>query len=107
MHKKSKYKQKGFTLIELLVVLAILAALTLMAVIKMTQIIDTANQRVDISNVSYLNSATRVYRVEVGDWPGEAGELVPDYIDGIPNSPTGGTYEYDVANNEFVYVAPE
>ncbi|MBF7095760.1 type II secretion system protein [Alkalibacter mobilis] len=106
MHQKSIVKKKGFTLIELVVILAILSLLAAMASIYASNILQKSKDRVDISNVSYLNSATRVYRVETGNWPDQATDLVSDYIDSIPVSPTGGSYEYDGVDHEFSYVEP-
>lgn len=102
-------KHEGFTLIELIVILAILSIIITLALYKLNDIVARSEQAVDSSNVSYLNSVTRVYRVETGNWPSAANyedELVSDYLKEFPISPTGGSYIYDVSTNEFSYSAP-
>ncbi|NTW72381.1 MAG: type II secretion system protein [Eubacteriaceae bacterium] len=106
INNKHFIKKKAFTLIELVVVLAIISMLTAIALIKFNFILQDAKEKIDLSNVSYLNSTSRIYKIESGDWPDASTDLIPNYIKEIPTSPTGGSYIYDVSTNEFSYSAP-
>lgn len=104
--KRISKKLKGFTLIELVVVLAIISVIAAIALLTLNNIVQNSRQKVDESNISYLNSTTRIYKIETGNWPINANDLVPNYVKELPDSPTGGTYIYDVSTNEFTYSAP-
>jgi prepilin-type N-terminal cleavage/methylation domain-containing protein len=63
MNDLNQKRKAGVTLIELIAVLVILGILTTISVVFIGGIIDNANQKADLANLSNLNEATRNLRI--------------------------------------------
>ena len=100
----TKVKQsRGVTLIELLIVVLILAALSAIAIPRITQSAQNAKQNACDTNISVINSAIEMYAADNGGaYPADdaAMQLVvtgdTDYFpDGAPTCSLSGTYSMD------------
>ncbi|MBK5243504.1 MAG: prepilin-type N-terminal cleavage/methylation domain-containing protein [Eubacteriaceae bacterium] len=65
--KKLPDHVKGFTLMEVIVVIAILGALTALALPKFTGVLANSQLKTDQANVSIVQSAVELYRAENED----------------------------------------
>jgi len=99
-----KMKQrKGVTLIELLIVVLILAALSAIAIPRISQSAQNAKQNACDTNISVINSAIEMYAADNdGEYPADDAAMQTlvtgdtDYFpDGPPTCPLGGTYSMD------------
>ena len=57
----------GFTLIEVIVVIAILGALTALALPRFTGVLANSQEKTDMANVHIVQSAVELYEAEKGD----------------------------------------
>lgn len=104
--KKIKEKVKGFTLMEVIVVIAILGALTALALPKFTGVLANSQMKTDLANVRLVESAVELYRAEKESLPtgatfdglvttlNTAGYLKNTVI----TSASGGTFSYDATS---------
>lgn len=96
--------RKGLTLIELLVVVIILGALVAIAIPRMTSSSTTAKQRACQTNQCTMDTQIELYYMNNnGAWPTLA-ILAADanyFPDGLPQCPSGGTYDIDSDHRTF------
>lgn len=59
----------GFTLMEVIVVIAILGALTALALPKFTGVLANSQEKTDLANVRIVESAVELYHAEIGELP--------------------------------------
>ena len=88
-------KKKGVTLIELLIVVLILAALSAIAIPRISQSAQNARQNACDTNVDVINSAIEMYNADTGGYPAALTDVtgsVTYFPDGAPACPLGGTY---------------
>jgi len=100
----TKMKQrKGVTLIELLIVVLILAALSAIAIPRISQSAQNAKQNACDTNVSVINSAIEMFAADNGGtYPTDDADMQTKvtgdtayFPDGPPVCPLGGTYSMD------------
>lgn len=94
------YKRKGVTLIELLIVVLILAALSAIAIPRISQSATNAKSKACETNVDVLNSSIELYNADKGDYPAELTDITNDtdyFPDGPPECPVDKdkVYVYD------------
>ncbi len=95
--------RKGVTLVELLIVVLILAALSAIAIPRISKSAQNARQNACDTNVSVINSAVEMYAADHdGLYPADDADMIHsildniDYFpDGVPTCPLGGTYRMD------------
>lgn len=92
-------KPSGVTLVELLVVLLVLAALSFVAIPRVSQSAKNAKQNACDTNIDMMNSAIEMYNADHGAYPtnlvdvvGEKGAPSDYFPDGPPRCPFGGVY---------------
>ena len=86
------YKRKGVTLIELLIVVLILAALSAIAIPRISQSATNAKAKACETNIDILNSSIELYNAEEGAYPTDGNlNLVTGnanyFPDGAPECP--------------------
>ncbi len=91
-----KFMRKGFTLVELLVVIAIIGIL--LALIG-SNFQDARVQTRDAkrkSDLESIRSALELFKSDNGYYPNNSAysSLTPNYINKLPNDPSGGSYTY-------------
>ncbi len=69
--KKIIIGKMGFTLLEVIVVIAIIGALTALAVPRFTDVLGNAQENTDLANAKIVESAIELYKVEIGEFPTE------------------------------------
>jgi len=98
-----KQERKGVTLIELLIVVLILAALSAIAVPRISQSATNAKAKACLTNIDILNSSIELYNAENGEYPTNLTTITSDttlFPDGAPTCPiTGTTYPNTLVNN--------
>ena len=98
-----KSKRKGVTLIELLIVVLILAALSAIAVPRISQSATNAKSKACLTNIDILNSSIELYNAENGVYPTDLTTVTSDtslFPDGAPTCPvTGEVYTAALSNN--------
>ena len=88
-------KRKGLTLIELLIVVLILAALSAIAIPRISKSATSAKQNICITNVDLINSAIELYNADNGSYPVALTDVTENatyFPDGVLTCPLGGTY---------------
>lgn len=99
----SSERREGFTLVELLLVVAILSALSTIAVPRMAASSTEARISACDTNVDIMNRQIEVFMVQTGKAPAQfgAGDFttmlsMTDYFpDGAPGCPFGSTYKFN------------
>ena len=87
--------RKGVTLIELLIVVLILAALSAIAIPRISQSADNAKAKACATNIDVMNSAIEMYNADTGGYPATIGLVTGSttyFPDGAPTCPKSGTY---------------
>jgi len=97
-------KRKGVTLIELLIVVLILAALSAIAIPRISQSATNAKSKACETNIDVLNSSIELYNADKGDYPASLTDITnnTDYFpDGPPECPVDAdnVYEYDTTTH--------
>ncbi len=88
-------KREGVTLIELLIVVLILAALSAIAIPRISQSAQNAKQNACDTNVDVINSAIEMYNADNSGYPANLNLVTGDltyFPDGAPACPLTGTY---------------
>ncbi len=91
-------KREGVTLIELLIVVLILAALSAIAIPRISQSANNAKQNACDTNIDVVNSAIEMYNADEGSYPSNLSDITDSktyFPDGAPGCPLGGTYTMD------------
>ena len=94
-------KREGVTLIELLIVVLILAALSAIAIPRISQSAHNAKQNACDTNVDVINSAIEMYNADNGSYPGNLTDVtgsVTYFPDNAPVCALAGTYSMNAAN---------
>jgi len=94
------YKRKGVTLIELLIVVLILAALSAIAIPRISQSATNAKSKACETNIDVLNSSIELYNADKGEYPAALTDITNDtayFPDGPPECPVNveTVYVYD------------
>jgi len=99
-------KKSGVTLIELLIVVLILAALSAIAIPRISQSATSAKARACATNIDLLNEAIERYYADNGSFPNNLKKVSSDknyFPEGEPTCPlTGGTYPNLLSPNKRV-----
>jgi general secretion pathway protein G len=108
--EQQKNRQQGFTLIELLVVIVILGLLVGLVGPKVLDRLKGANQTTAQTQIQLLSTTIDTFRLDMGRYPKELGELVNKVDDKkwegpylpkrIPKDPWGNSYEYKFPGEE-------
>jgi general secretion pathway protein G len=85
-------RRSGFTLIELMVVVVIIAALAAMVVPKLVERADDAKENIARGDLSSLDLALKMYRLDTGSYPATAGK--GPYLERAPIDPWKRKYLY-------------
>ena len=101
-----KANQKGVTLIELLIVVLILAALSAIAIPRISQSATNAKGNACSTNIDVLNSAIEMYNADNGSYPADLTTVTGSVVyfpDGAPICPvTGAVYSSTLTANSRV-----
>lgn len=87
------YSRKGVTLIELLIVVLILAALSAIAIPRISQSATKAKSKACETNLDIVNSSIELYNADEGAYPDKLSTITAntDYFpDGAPTCPVDG-----------------
>jgi len=109
-------RQTGFTLIEILVVMAIIAMLAAMVAPNLFRQQAGAMRDVAMSEISTLEAALDIYRLDVGEYPdsleglmtnesGRASWNGPYLRRGVPQDPWQNDYAYDADSRDFTLIS--
>ncbi len=93
-------KSEGVTLIELLIVVLILAALSAIAIPRISQSAQNAKQNACDTNVDVINSSIEMYNADNSGYPAALADVTGStayFPDGPPPCPLNGTYLMDGA----------
>ena len=96
-----KTNRKGVTLIELLIVVLILAALSAIAIPRISQSATNAKTNACLTNLDVINSAIEMYNANESAYPSALSDVTTSntyFPDGAPSCSLGGTYTLG-ANN--------
>jgi general secretion pathway protein G len=108
--------QSGFTLIEILVVMAIIAMLAVMVAPNIFNQQAGAQRDAAISQISSLQAALDMYRLDAGEYPDSLEGLVENdtgraswngpYLRGaLPADPWGNDYVYESGSRDFTLIS--
>ncbi|MBL4571940.1 MAG: type II secretion system major pseudopilin GspG [Gammaproteobacteria bacterium] len=106
----------GFTLIEILVVMAIIAMLAVMVAPNLFRQQAGAMRDVARTEISTLEAALDIYRLDVGEYPDSLDGLIEDDTDraswngpylrrSVPNDPWDNEYVYEANGREFTLLS--
>lgn len=102
-NKMFSTKRKGVTLVELLIVVLILAALSAIAIPRISQSATNAKQKACHTSIDIINSSIELYNADTGGYPATLTVLTgsTDYFpDGVPTcAVTGEAYPSALVNN--------
>ena len=99
MGKKMK---RGVTLIELLIVVLILAALSAIAIPRISQSAHKAKKNACDTNIDVMNSAIEMYNADNGKYPADLSDVIGSttyFPDGAPECPLDGNYTMDAGTH--------
>ena len=95
--------KKGVTLVELLIVVLILAALSAIAIPRISQSATNAKQKACHTNIDVLNSSIELYGADTGAYPALLTDVTTDityFPDGVPVCPVdNGAYPVATIND--------
>ena len=96
-------KRKGVTLVELLIVVLILAALSAIAIPRISQSATNAKQKACHTNLDVINSSIELFNADTGAYPDDLLDVSASttyFPDGAPTCPvTGAAYPTTLVNN--------
>jgi type II secretory pathway pseudopilin PulG len=99
----SKNNYRAITLVELLIVVLILAALSAIAIPRISQSAANAKAKACATNIDIINSTIEMYYQDTGSYPADLTDVTQntDYFpDGEPICPvTGSPYAGPLVNN--------
>ena len=109
-------QSKGFTLIEILVVMAIIAMLAVMVAPNLFRQQAGAMRDVALTEISTLEAALDIYRLDVGEYPDSLEGLMENDTDraswngpylrrAVPIDPWDNDYVYESNGREFTLVS--
>ncbi len=97
-------KNTGFTLIELMVSVAIIAMLTAIAMVTFSGANKKARDGRRKADLEKIRISLELYRQEVGSYPTDVADLVPNYLQELPIGPKDDPYLYERnVGSSFVY----
>ena len=107
---------KGFTLIEVLVVMGILAMLAVMVAPNLFNQRTGAMRDAALSEISTLEAALDIYRLDVGEYPDTLDGLIENDTDraswngpylrrGMPKDPWDNEYVYESSGRSFTLIS--
>ena len=113
---KRLQRDDGFTLIEILVVMAIIAMLAVMVAPNLFRQQAGAMRDVALTEISTLEAALDIYRLDVGEYPDSLDGLMEDDTDraswngpylrrAVPTDPWGNEYVYEGNGREFTLLS--
>lgn len=94
----NRKERKGVTLIELLIVVLILAALSAIAIPRISKSATNAKQNACDTNIDVINSAIEMYNADNGSYPAALTDVTKSttyFPDGEPKCPLAGNYSLD------------
>jgi prepilin-type N-terminal cleavage/methylation domain-containing protein len=98
-----RIKRKGVTLIELLIVVLILAALSAIAIPRISKSAQSAKQKACHTNIDVMNSSIELFNADTGAYPTALTDVTDDtdyFPDSAPVCPlTEAVYEPILVNN--------
>ena len=108
--------QSGFTLIEILVVMAIIAMLAVMVAPNIFNQQAGAMRDVALTEISTLEAALDIYRLDVGEYPDSLEGLMENDTDraswngpylrrAVPTDPWDNDYVYESSGREFTLLS--
>lgn len=109
-------RSEGFTLIEILVVMAIIAMLAVMVAPNLFNQQAGAMRDVALSEISTLEAALDIYRLDVGEYPDTLDGLMENDTDraswngpylrrAVPTDPWDNDYVYESNGREFTLIS--
>jgi len=111
---KRRIRRNAFTLVEVLLVLAILVILGAMVGVGIVQVKRNADKNAAKSQIGLIESAIKIYQVDVGVFPNELHDLVevpqlknpnkwhgPYLEKGLPVDPWQNDYQYQNEGDSF------
>lgn len=109
-------RSNGFTLIEILVVMAIIAMLAVMVAPNLFNQQAGAMRDVALTEISTLEAALDIYRLDVGEYPDTLDGLVEDDTDraswngpylrrDVPKDPWDNDYVYESSGRSFTLLS--
>ena len=113
---KQLQRNGGFTLIEILVVMAIIAMLSVMVAPNLFRQQAGAMRDVALTEISTLEAALDIYRLDVGEYPDSLDGLMEDDTDraswngpylrrAVPTDPWDNEYVYEGNGREFTLIS--
>ena len=114
--QNAKSKESGFTLIEILVVMAIISMLAIMVAPNLFRQQAGAMRDVARTEISTLEAALDIYRLDVGEYPdsldglmtndsGRASWNGPYLRRSVPLDPWDNDYIYDASDRDFTLIS--
>lgn len=104
--KREKSTQRGFTLWELLLVLSLMGVLVASITPHFSSATSQIRNRVDLANVTKIEGAAQLYRIDVGVFPMSVSDLVHPplgvtrwcgpYLDEVPKDPFNSDQSYQL-----------
>ena len=108
---RSLSEQDGFTLLELVVIIVIILLLAAVAVPRVVDFSSSAEAAACKSNQNNIEFALTLYSAEVNNavaaFPVTLDVLVPQFLDYVPECPSGGSYDYDNVTGEIICFEPD
>ena len=99
----TKSQQRGVTLVELLIVVLILAALSTIAIPRISESASNAKAKSCYTNIDIINSAIEQYHHDTGSWPSDLEDVTKDknyFPDGEPQCAVDGKkYSKDITSD--------
>jgi prepilin-type N-terminal cleavage/methylation domain-containing protein len=92
--------ESGFTIVELTMVIVIIGVLATVAVPRFIGLADESKAAVCRENLSVIKSVSTLYAMDpvnprIGHYPDAIADLVPRYLEAVPECPIAGVYDYD------------
>ena len=101
-----RFRKKGVTLIELLIVVLILAALSAIAIPRVSQSATNAKQKACHTNLDVLNSSIELFNADTGAYPTDLTDVTENtnyFPDGAPVCPVdNAAYPTDMTTDDRV-----